>query len=267
VPFEQAAERTAGPLPLPQRNLGQPDNNTDPTDTVLAQPAHLPDGESTVKRRSLPIATASAATAALLLTACGASDGGSKDDHEIAGADTGSETSASPTAPASAAATSADRPKIELPSDLTYTFEWPKTGDTDKDAVLSDSEQSIKAVDLAIVNQNALDKAYLYYYEGEAAAGTESFVQKYVDAKASITGAYRFYSPDITVDDAGTASLSYCEDQGKAYVKYLDTGTVKKTEVSAKSYVSYHTSLRRSSEGVWVVEEMVSQVGSARCRP
>ncbi|MGW1713043.1 hypothetical protein [Streptomyces sp. NPDC002156] len=222
-----------------------------------------------MKRRSLPIAAASAATAALLLTACGGSDGAStsKDDDKVAEADTGSKVSASPTAPASAAAASADRPKIELPSDLTYTFEWPKTGDTDKDAVLSDSEQSIKAVDLAIVNQNALDKAYLYYYEGEAAVGTEKFVQKYVDAKASITGAYRFYSPDIAVDAAGTASLSYCEDQGKAYVKYLETGTVKKTEVSAKSYVSYHTSLRRSSEDVWVIEKMVSQVGSAECQP
>ncbi|MGW4735834.1 hypothetical protein ACWEQC_42950 [Streptomyces shenzhenensis] len=51
--------------------------------------------------------------------------------------------------------TSPNRPKIELPSDLTYTFDWPKTGDPDKDAVLSDSEQSIKAVDLAIVNQDA----------------------------------------------------------------------------------------------------------------
>ncbi|WTU15476.1 hypothetical protein OG787_16015 [Streptomyces sp. NBC_00075] len=218
-----------------------------------------------VKRRSLPVAAALVASAALLLTACGGDDSESKDNDKIAGADTGSETSASPTA--SASADSADRPKIELPSDLTYTFQWPKTGDADKDAVLSDSEESIKAVDLAIVNQNALDKAYLYYYEGEAAAGTEKFVQKYVDAKASITGAYRFYSPDVTVDDAGTASLSYCEDQGKAYVKYLETGTVKKTEVSAKSYVSYHTSLRRSSEDVWVVEKMVSQVGSAECQP
>ncbi|WP_405535558.1 hypothetical protein [Streptomyces sp. NBC_00075] len=218
-----------------------------------------------MKRRSLPVAAALVASAALLLTACGGDDSESKDNDKIAGADTGSETSASPTA--SASADSADRPKIELPSDLTYTFQWPKTGDADKDAVLSDSEESIKAVDLAIVNQNALDKAYLYYYEGEAAAGTEKFVQKYVDAKASITGAYRFYSPDVTVDDAGTASLSYCEDQGKAYVKYLETGTVKKTEVSAKSYVSYHTSLRRSSEDVWVVEKMVSQVGSAECQP
>ncbi|UIX31130.1 hypothetical protein [Streptomyces sp. GQFP] len=220
-----------------------------------------------MKRRSLPVAAALVASAALLLTACGGDDSESKDNDKIAGADTGSETSASPTASASASADSADRPKIELPSDLTYTFEWPKTGDADKDAVLADSEQSIKAVDLAIVNQDALDKAYLYYYEGEAAAGTETFVKKYVDAKASITGAYRFYDPDLKVDNDGTASLSYCEDQGKAYVKYLETNKVKKTEVTADSYVIYHTSLKRNSKGVWVIQDMVSEVGSAKCQP
>ena len=220
-----------------------------------------------MKRRSLPIAAASAATAALLLTACGGSDGGSKDDHEIAGADTGSETSASPTAPASAAATSADRPKIELPSDLTYTFEWPKTGDTDKDAVLSDSEQSIKAVDLAIVNQNALDKAYLYYYEGEAAAGTESFVQAYVDAKARVTGSYRFYDAVPNVNGSGSASLVYCEDQSKAYDMYLSPKKVNKTAATKNSYVLYSTQLRRNDKGVWVVEKIVSQRGSDTCQP
>ncbi|WP_317633468.1 hypothetical protein [Streptomyces sp. HUAS TT20] len=149
---------------------------------------------------------------------------------------------------------------------MSYTFDWPKTGDKDKDAVLSDSEQSIKAVDLAIVHQNALDKPYLYYYEGEAAAGTQKFIQNYVDLKASLTGAYRFYSPVVAVSKDGTASLSYCEDQGKAYVKYLPN-KIKKTEVTAKSYVSYHTSLKRNGKGVWVIQKIISQSGSAECQP
>ncbi|MFF4830819.1 hypothetical protein [Streptomyces sp. NPDC001315] len=216
------------------------------------------------RRPRLLTTAAAGATALLLLTGCGGGDGGSKDNDKIAGADT--ETSASPSASASASA-SADRPKIELPSDLTYTFDWPKTGNTDKDAVLADSEQSIKAVDLAIANQNALDKAYLYYYEGEAAAGTQKFIQNYVDNKASITGAYRFYDPDVAVDKDGTASLSYCEDQGKAYVKYLESKKVKKTEVTAKSYVVYHTSLKKNSKGVWVIQKIISQSGSAECQP
>jgi hypothetical protein len=205
------------------------------------------------------------ATAALTLSACGSDDKASGENDKIAGADAGSSSpSASPT---ESATQQAGRPTIELPSDLSYTFEWPKTGDKEKDAVLADSEQSIKAVDLAIVNQDALDKAYLYYYEGEAAAGTQKFIQNYVDQKAGITGSYRFYAPEVAVDEDGTASFTYCEDQGEAYVKYLETNKVRKTEVTAKSYVIYHTSLKKNSEGVWQIQKIASQSGSAKCQP
>jgi hypothetical protein len=216
------------------------------------------------RRPTLLAALALTATAALTLSACGSDDSSKdKDNDKIAGADTG-KTSASPSPSAS---TAADRPKIDLPSDLTYTFDWPKTGDKDKDAVLADGEQSIKAVDLAIVNQNALDKAYVYYYEGEAAVGVETFVKEYVDAKVSITGAYRFYNPEVAVDKDGTASLSYCEDQGKAYAKDLKSGKVRKTKVTSDSYVIYHTSLKKNSKGVWAIQKIVSQRGSAKCQP
>ncbi|MFD8230492.1 hypothetical protein ACFV20_01130 [Streptomyces sp. NPDC059696] len=217
------------------------------------------------RRPTLLAALTLTAAAALTLSACGSDDSSkSKDSDKIAGADTGEQATPS-TTPKEPDTTG--RPKIELPSDLSYTFDWPKTGDKDKDAVLADSEQSIKAVDLAIVNQNALDKPYLYYYEGEAAASTQKFIQNYVDHKAAITGAYRFYAPQVAVDKDGSASLSYCEDQGKAYVKDLKTDKARKTEVTAKSYVIYHTSLKKNDKGVWVIQKMVSQSGSPKCRP
>ncbi|MFJ2263241.1 hypothetical protein ACIOKD_33885 [Streptomyces sp. NPDC087844] len=209
--------------------------------------------------RLFRIATATA-VAALALSACG----GDSPEDEVAGADTGTRKPAPPTASESAAA---DRPKIELPSDLSYTFEWPKSGDKERDAVLSDSAQSIKAVDLAIANQDALDEAYLFYYEGEAAAGTEQFIQEYVENKARTTGAYRFYDPNVSVRGDGTASFSYCEDQGMAYVMYLKGKQVKKTEVTASSYIAYQTSLKRNEKGVWVIHEVTSQRGSAKCQP
>lgn len=217
------------------------------------------------RRPTLLAALTLTAAAALTLSACGSDDSPSSDKDKIAGADTsGSSPSASAT---TSGPLETDRPKIELPSDLSYTFEWSRTGDKEKDAVLADSEQSIKAVDLAIVNQDALDKAYLYYYEGEAAAGTQEFIQNYVDQEAGITGSYRFYAPELTVDEDGTASFTYCEDQGKAYVKYLKTDKVRKTEVTAKSYVIYHTSLKKTSEGVWEIQKIVSQSGSEKCQP
>ncbi|MFI5570688.1 hypothetical protein ACIA6T_25775 [Streptomyces sp. NPDC051740] len=200
-----------------------------------------------------------------MLSACGSDDGSTaKDNEKAAGAHTDTEKPASPSGAVSA---SADRPRIELPSDLSYTFDWPKTGDEEKDAVLADGEQSIKAVDLAIVNQDALDKAYLYYYEGEAAARTEEFIQNYVDHKAGLTGTYRFYLPEVDVDTDGTASFSYCEDQGKAFVKYLKDDKVKKTPVTKNSYVLYATQLRKNENGVWVITKLMSQSGSDKCQP
>lgn len=225
-----------------------------------------PHREPSVNRRpTLLAAIALTATAALSLSACGSDDSSKdKDNDKIAGADTGTEKSASPSASASAAA---GRPKIELPSDLTYTFEWSKTGDKNKDAVLSDREQSIKAVDLALVNQDPLDKAYIYYYEGEAAAQTEQYIKAYVKAKARPTGVSRYYNATVNVSDADSASLVYCEDQGKAYDMYLKTKKVNKTAVTKNSYVLYILQLSKSDKGVWAVEKLASQRGSAKCQP
>ncbi len=217
------------------------------------------------RRPTLLAAIALTAAAALSLSACGSDDSSKdKDKDKIAGADTGGKTSASPSPSAS---DSADRPKIDLPSDLSYTFDWPKTGDKDKDAVLADSEQSIKAVDLATVNQNALDKAYLYYYEGEAAAVTQKFIQAYVKAKARVTGAYRYYDPIVNVRGKDSASLVYCEDQSKGYDMYLETKKVNKTPATKNSYVLYMTQLHKNGKGVWVIERIQSQRGSDKCQP
>ncbi|GHA57023.1 hypothetical protein GCM10010330_05810 [Streptomyces tendae] len=218
------------------------------------------------RRPTLLAALTLTATAALTLSACGSDDDSpAKGEDEIAGADTGSSTpSASPTASESS---EPGRPEIELPDDLSYTFDWPKTGDKEKDAVLADGEQSIKAVDLAIVNQDPLDKAYLYYYEGEAAAGTQEFIQAYVKENARVTGAYRFYDAVVNVRGADSASLVYCEDQGKAYDMYLKPKKVNKTPVTKNSYVLYNTQLSKNDKGVWVVQKMLSQRGSDKCQP
>ncbi|MFS8202676.1 hypothetical protein ACLVWQ_28825 [Streptomyces sp. CWNU-52B] len=206
------------------------------------------------------------------LSACGGDDsstdagkGNDKDKGKVAGADSGTEESASPSASAKAES-AAGRPKIELPADLSLTFEW-KTGDKEKDAVLADREQSIKAVDMAIANQDPLDEAYLYYYEGEAAAQTEQYIKAYVKAKARTTGTSRYYGATVNVRDADSASLVYCEDQGKGYDMYLETKKINKTTVTRNSYVRYSAQLHKNKKGVWAVEELVSQRGSEQCQP
>jgi hypothetical protein len=203
------------------------------------------------------------ATAALLLTACGGGGDEPKGNGKVAGADTGGATSA---APGPSARQSAGRPKIELPSDLTYTFEWPKTGDQDKDAVLNDSEQFIKAVDMAIAEQDPLHKAYRFYSEGTAAAGSQKFIQEFVDYKDRITGAKRYYNSNVKINSDGTAGFVYCEDQNKAYNKSLKTGKTEETPKSKDNYVLYSSLLRANKQDVWITEKLTSQRGSTACQ-
>ncbi|GGW85559.1 hypothetical protein GCM10010297_02940 [Streptomyces malachitofuscus] len=205
-----------------------------------------------------------ALTAAVTLAACGSDDDSAKAGDEIAGADTNTEQSPSPSPSTPAAA---DRPKIQLPSDVTHTFEWKKTGDPEKDAVLNDSEQRIKAVDMAIAEQDPLHEAYLFYSEGTAAAGSEKYIQEFVDHKARTTGSTRFYNESLTVNEDGTAALVYCEDQSKAFNKFLKTGKTDVTPVTKDSYVIYASTLRKNKSGVWVTERLTSERGSAKCQP
>lgn len=219
-----------------------------------------------MNRRALPATAALTATAALLLTACGGGNSGPKNADKIAGADQGS-AKPSTSASASASAAANGRPKMELPADLSYTFDWPKTGDASKDAVLSDSEQFIKAVDYAIAKQDPLQEAYRFYSEGELSASIQGYVQDYVKAKSRTTGASRYYNATPLVSDHATASLSYCEDQSKAYDMAIPTGKVDKTPVTKNSYVLYNTALRKNEQGVWITTKMITTRGSSKCQP
>lgn len=218
-----------------------------------------------MNRRSLPAAAALATAAALLLTACGGGDDNkSKDSDKIAGADQGASKSASPSASAS---TAPGRPKIELPADLSYTFDWPKTGNKEKDAVLSDGEQFIKATDLAVAHQDPLDNAYRFYSEGEMSVSTQKYVQSYVDDKSRTTGKYRFYNAAVLLNTDGTAALTYCEDQGKAFDMHIKTKKIDKTPVTKQSYLLYNTALRKNKLGVWVTTKMITLRGNSKCQP
>ncbi|MFF0202142.1 hypothetical protein [Streptomyces sp. NPDC005017] len=217
-----------------------------------------------IRRPDVLPALAAATAALFLLTACGGDDKSPDAKDKIAGADTGEKKPATPTA---GPAGGAGRPEISLPADLTYSFEWSETGDKDKDAVLSDSRQFIKAVDMAIAEQDALHGAYRFYSEGEAAASSQKFIQEFVDYKDRITGAKRYYDAKVQIDGDGTAGFVYCEDQNKAYNKSLKTGKTSVTPASDDNYVLYNSRLRVNKQGVWVTEKLTSERGNAACRP
>ncbi|MET9405629.1 hypothetical protein ABZX90_07580 [Streptomyces sp. NPDC002935] len=218
-----------------------------------------------MNRRPRLLATAVVgATAALLLTACGGGDDEPKGNDKIAGADTGGETSASPSA---SATESAGRPKIELPSDLTLTFEGSKTGDSIKDAVLADNAERMRAVDAAITGTDLKGEALGYYNTGKALEAALTWVQQFKDAGATLTGEARYYDRTVTLKGKASASLTFCADEGKGYSKDKKTGKINKTPVTKNSYVFYNTRLDKSSEGVWQTSQIISTRGAAQCQP
>ncbi|MFC9464425.1 hypothetical protein [Streptomyces coelicoflavus] len=217
------------------------------------------------RRPTLLAALTLTAAAATMLSACGSSvDSSGQGEDKAARADTGSDPSTSPTANLPV---EVDRPEITLPADVTYKFEWDETGDPAQDAVLHDAEQRIRAVDMAIAEQDPLHKAYRFYSEGEAAAGSEKYIQDFVDHKARTTGLTRYYGESVNVRDDGTAALAYCEDQSKSFNKFIQTGKTEVTSATKDSYVAYAGTLRKNSKGVWVTERLVSERGSTKCHP
>ncbi|MBW8736125.1 MAG: hypothetical protein JF621_02950 [Streptomyces turgidiscabies] len=218
-----------------------------------------------MKRRSLPVAAALAATAALLLTACGSGDEKSSDNDKIAGADVGdTKASASPTA---AATGSAQRPKVALPSDVTDVFEGWKTGDAAEDEVLADASRRIDALAYAITQGNADEPVLAFYYKGDALVGASQWVKEFVDAKKSMTGETRYFKPSVDVYAEGKATLTYCSFEGKAFVKDKKTGEAAKTPVTDKSYLLYSTRLEKSDKGVWQTAVLNSERANATCTP
>jgi hypothetical protein len=205
------------------------------------------------------------AAAALTLSACGGGDSSEdKANDKIAGADTDTEKSASPTASEEAAA---DRPKIELPSDLKHNFTPDGSGDAVKDAILKDNAELVRALDAAIVAQNPRLPALEFYTEGEGAVAAQKWVKAFADAGWTITGSVRYFDRQVTVGSKNTASLSYCADESKAFSKVIKTGEIKQTEVTKKSYVAYGAQVEKNEEGVWELMKISSTRGADRCQP
>ncbi|MFS8202681.1 hypothetical protein ACLVWQ_28850 [Streptomyces sp. CWNU-52B] len=222
--------------------------------------------ELSVNRRPTLLAViALTAAAALSLSACGGGGGDSsegKGSDKIAGADTGREKSASPSASVEAAA---GRPKIELPSDVTHSFAPQGSEDAVKNGVLKDNAEVVRALDAAIVAQNPRLPALEFYTEGAAAA--QKWVEAFSDAGWTVTGDVRYFDRQVTVSSKSSASLSYCADESKAYSKVIKTGEVKKTKVTKRSYVAYGVQVEKNDVGVWELMKISSTRGADRCQP
>ncbi|MFR0358982.1 hypothetical protein [Streptomyces sediminimaris] len=215
-----------------------------------------------MKRRTLPAAAALVATATLLLTACGSGDDKSSNNDKIAGADTDSHTSTSPSA---SAAGNAGRPHIKLPPDVTDKYENWKTGDATQDAVLGDTARRIDATNDAILRGDAGARGLSFYYRDKAFSDAVAWVQAYVKADLSFTGTTRYYAPKVTLSGSSTASVVYCADESNGFNKNRKTNKVDRTPSKNSPYVLYNTRLEKNKQGVWQTSNLISKRGAKTC--
>ncbi|KUN08767.1 hypothetical protein AQI95_07080 [Streptomyces yokosukanensis] len=218
----------------------------------------------------MPVAAALAVTAALLLTACGGGDDGSKDNDKIAGADAGgTKTSASPSA--SDAARNIDRPTMKFPSDFKMVFDRTEPSDAKNAAVLGDAENFVRAINYGVVQQNAEDGAYKFYStpDGTAQAYARKQIKQYVDGGWTVTGVQRYSRAKVDMTSGGNrASVSFCDDDSKFYGKEVKSKKILKTKPSDKDYYFFEIVMTASkgAKGLWTAEDIEVQKEATQCK-
>ncbi|MET7454719.1 hypothetical protein ABZT03_23070 [Streptomyces sp. NPDC005574] len=238
--------------------------------TAPVHRAHWPASPTrklTLNRRSTLIAAiALTAAAALSLSACGSDhnpgeQGG--DRPSVGGAAGGASAS-----PRTSASPSFGRPAVQLPSDVTDTYEGWKTGEEAEDAVLSDAARRIDATNDAILRGDTGAPGLSFYYRDKALSDAVAWVQAYLDANLTFTGTTRYYAPKVTLSGGTAASVVYCSDESKGFNKNRRTGKVDRTPTDDSPYVLYNTRLEKSGKGVWQTTRLTSKRGGADgCQP
>ncbi|MEV6796461.1 hypothetical protein AB0M87_31770 [Streptomyces sp. NPDC051320] len=216
------------------------------------------------RRPALLAAVVLTTVAALSLSACGGGDKTSKDSDKIAGADVGQGTTASPSSNPSHPA---GRPKIVFATGAKNIFEDQKTGDAKRDAVLADNAQRIDSVDDAIFKGSVNTNALSFYSANGALDSARTFVKGYVDDNRTWTGTTRYFDRTVTLKDDGTATVVYCSDESKSFLRNRKTGKVEKTPTTSESYVLYNTKLVKDPQGVWQTTNVISKRGADQCQP
>ncbi|MFF1375736.1 hypothetical protein [Streptomyces sp. NPDC058308] len=218
------------------------------------------------RRPTLLAAAAMAAAAVVSLSACGGSDGASKDSDKIAGADSGDKASGSPSAEASD--DGVDRPEIRLPKGVKNVFEGGTTGDPKKDAVLADNERWVDSLIEAVTVQAKDHPALKFYAAGDGLISSAEYIQGFQEKKKTFVGTIRYYDRQVTFLKDGVAAVSYCKDGTKTYPKDLKTGVVDRSiEPSASDYAFVNTRVKKNGKGVWQTDSVTSTTASKKCTP
>ncbi|MFF3488130.1 hypothetical protein ACFYXC_33300 [Streptomyces sp. NPDC002701] len=224
-----------------------------------------------MKRRTLPVATALAATAALLLTACGGEDDKSSDNDKIAGADRSTD---KPTKSAEPAGTAKDRPDgvdVSLPKDmnLDLVFDWDAPTAKNEAAAMDDAANYVRALYRGVGKRTADDAAVAAYSTGEGLRYAEVQIKEWVKGGWTATGTRRNYDATTrSTTNGNTVEVAFCADSSKLYAKEVKTGKVLKTEPSLEDFSHYKIIMVKlpTSDTLWQASKVFVEEEATKCQ-
>ncbi|MFF8013998.1 hypothetical protein [Streptomyces sp. NPDC007929] len=223
-----------------------------------------------MKRRSLPVAAALTATAALLLTACGSGDDKSGDNDKIAGAGQEAETPKE-SAPASGAPAE-DKPDgvdLSLPKDMNLVFDWDKPKDKNEAAAMDDAANYLRAIYRGVDKRTAKDAAVTTYSTGDGLHYAQVQINEWIKGGWTAEGTRRHYDATTrSAPNGKSVEVAFCADTSKFYGKEVKTGKVLKTKPSRKDFGYYEIVMVKfpTGNGLWQASKVFVETGAEKCR-
>nr|WP_206327947.1 hypothetical protein [Streptomyces sp. S3(2020)] len=218
----------------------------------------------------MPVAAALAATAALLLTACGSGDDSASDNDKIAGADQSSKTpSASASASGAPAEDKPDGVDVSLPKDINLVFDWDKPKDKNEAAAMEDAANFVRAIYHGVDKRTSKVAAVTTYSTGGGLHYAQTQINDRVDGGWTATGTRRHY--DVTTRSASNGSsveVAFCVDSSKFYGKEVKTGKVLTSKPSIADYDYFKIIMVKypTDENLWQASNVYVEEKAAKCQ-
>ena len=158
-----------------------------------------------------------------------------------------------------------ERPEITIPSSFKLTFADWKSDDPEKQAVLDDGREQLRAGYAAII-ENDLDSEALAFYDTKAGfLQSQQWIRTYTDKNLTVIGKLPVFDPKVTMaKDKAAASLSYCTDESRASTRNRETGEVRGNPPGTDPEVLYVISMGKNAQGVWQAVSAHSDRGGCR---
>ncbi|MEU5957309.1 hypothetical protein [Streptomyces sp. NPDC047525] len=224
-----------------------------------------------MNRRTMPVTAALAATAALLLTACGSGDDGkSKDNDKIAGADQGADKpKKSPDASGAPVDDKPDGVDLTLPKDMDLVFDWDKPKNKNEAAAMDDAANFFRAIYRGVDKRTAKDPAVITYATGEGLRYAKTQIDGRVDGGWTATGTRRHYQATTrSTANGNSAEVTSCVDSSKFYGKEVKTGKIQKTKPSISDFDHFRIIMVKppTGKGPWQASKVFVETKAEKCQ-